>query len=939
MTRHWGLGLVLVLSIGGCNGGTGSPDTGTDAFASGYDGSATDAGTSDGGPRDAGDGGATTDGGPTDAGADAFTPPVCACATTAMGPTRGSAIAITPDDNTLVSVNRDVGSVTISRIDWSGTDPALSVVAEVPLATGVEPWQVAIDACGRCAYVVARQSQQVFRIEGIDTATPTVGPHVSVGSEPTALALSPNNTQLYVTNWVEGTVSVVDPVAMSVSSTIDLNAPLAATNRLGPAVTSRPALAHPRAIAITNNGDALDNDEAVLVTEWFATRTAPESATTADTTHAGLVYRIATGTSAVTTIDLPPVTNTGFQDHTGGTTGCYPNQLASITIEGTFAYVTSTCASPQGPLGVFQRGACVTNAQCSSFGGASTCVSGACSNVCVIDADCGAPTRAGACNVVGGGRCAPNLTDVQTTTHPALSIIDLGAGTASTTTLDARFADPTVASARMPLLPTDLGFRQGGFAYITAEGADAVFRLTITAGAITAVGSPSNHFIDLRRPTGDTLIRLPIGIAMASAHTYAFVADDGSRDVTALELSVQAIAGDQVSDFRIEQASALPTVGSPQDSVLRGRRFFTTGLGRWSLRGEAWGACAACHVDGLTDDVTWYFARGPRQSTSLDGTFASLDPTDQRILNWTGIFDEVADFEGNVRGVSGGIGAIVSANSMPPVVADRINVANESPPQQSLMGSSDDTANPSGTGTHPHSVIHDWSDIRNYIASIRSPRAPVGLVAADVTAGHALFADPSQGNCIGCHSGAKWTISRTFYVPGDTLNPVDGAASGLASITWNNPVPGFPAALFPSSTPGSQTMRFGVAATEQLQCSLRPVGTYGVSDPAINVLELRQDMLSAAEGNAATGHGYNVPSLLGLSVGGAYFHGGNARTLEEVFDTRFVGHHQSAIAQVFSPAPAQVRQLVAFLLSIDESTPTIAVPSPGSSGGVLCHYP
>jgi YVTN family beta-propeller protein len=957
------LSLILVLTSGyaGCGDGNmpgtdsgGSEDSGLHPDGGGSDGAApdggidsgnVDAGTVDAGNVDAGTVDASTVDGGSDAGTDAWARPACSCPITATGPTRGSAIALTPDDATLVSVNRDVGTVTVAHVDWTGADPSMTVTAELALGPTSEPWQVAIDACGECAYVVTREAQQVVRIEGLDTATPSVGPQLSVGSEPTALALTPNNATLYVTNWVDGTVTAIDPVTMTATGTIDLNETLVATGYVG-SLVARPALAHPRAIAITNNGDAYDDDETVLVTEWFAQRVAPESAAGADTTHVGLVYRFGVGTATASVIELPAVTDTGFADHTGGATGCYPNQIASITIDGAQAYVTSTCASPRGPLGVFTRGSCTSSAACVTFGGASTCdtTQHACTLACTMDADCGTGAAVGACQLPSG-ICRPNTSDVRTTTHPALSTVDLGAGTAITETLDTFFAAPAVASARMPLLPTDVAFN-GGTAFLAAEGADAVFRIAVSATGVTSVGSSAQDFINLRRPTGDSLIRLPIGIASASAYPYAFVANDGSRDVTALELAVDAIAGDQVADFRITSASTLPAAGSIQDSILRGRRFFTTGLGRWSLSGAAWGACAACHVDGLTDAVTWYFARGPRQSTSLDGSFASSDPTDQRIFNWTAINDEVADFEGNVRGVSGGVGAIVSMASSPPVGTDRIDTAGTTPPQQGLQGSSSDVADPVGTSPHAHSLIGDWNDIRNYIRTIRSPRAPTTLVAADVDSGRAIFGSTAQGNCVGCHSGAKWTISRVFYSPGDVPNDATASAAvtSLSSISWNIALGGFPTALFPTTTMASQRMRFGSPpAAEQIQCALRPVGTFGVSDPAIGVLELRQDMITAAQGNGVSSgdpaRGYNVPSLLGLSVGGAYFHGGNARTLEEVFDARFLQHHQSAVASVFSPSAAQVRQLVAYLLSIDESTTTYPIPARGYAGGDLCFYP
>ncbi len=867
-----------------------------------------------------------------DTGIDVPVGPKCTCHTTAPGSTRGAAIAITPDDKTLVSCNRDAGTVSVVRVDYSGAIPAMTSVAELDLGAGSEPWEVAVDACGQCAYVATRNGQKVVRIEGLATATPTVGPNVAVGSEPTAVALSPNGNHLYVANWVEGTISVVDPAAMAVTSTIDLNATLLATGLLGTTpATSRPALAHPRNLAVTNNGDANDDDESVLATEFYAQRTGPESVATADTNWEGLVYRIPVATGTATTIALPPVTDTKFNDHNNAVTGCFPNQVGAITVSGGFAWVTSTCASPKGPLGVFQKGACTVNTDCPALGSTCDTTKGACTLSCVQDTDCGTTSAAGACNVATGV-CAPNTSDVKTTTHPALSIVNLATGIATTTNLDAGFT--TVGSTRMPLLPSDIAFT-GTFAYLTAAGADATFRVTTSAGAITTFGSTNNAFINLRTSAADTLIRLPTGIAIGNAAAFAFVADDGSRDITALSLNAQAIAG---SPF---QASVLPTAGTAGDHVLRGKRFFTTGLGRWSLSGAAWGSCAACHPDGLSDNVTWYFNRGPRQSVSLDGSFASLDVTDQRIFNWTGIFEEVADFEGNTRGVSGGVGAIVSTLSTPPANSDRINLIAQTPIQQGLQGSTEDIANPAGASAHPHSTIGDWGDIKAYIQAIRSPRAPVGLVAADVVAGRTLFGS-GQGNCVGCHAGAKWTISKVFYAPGDTPNAATAsvATTSLGQTSWNANLNGFPAALFPTAVAGSQLMRFGnPPGAEQLQCSLRPVGTFGASDPMINVLELRQDMTTAGQGNGATGLGFNPPSLLGTQVGGPFFHAGNARTLEEVFASRFTGHYQSAVAAVFAPTAAQIRQLVAFMLSVDESTAALAIPPTGNTGGSICHYP
>jgi YVTN family beta-propeller protein len=999
MTRNQ-LALVRILSsaalatLAACGGGgsTTKPDggdAGADAYRGQDGGAPPDGGSggdtrSDGSPADSpaspdspgGDSGADTSVA-VDGPADASTAAVCA--TTAAGPTRGAAIAIGPDGTRLLAVNRDVGSVTLLSVDYSDGSPNMTVVKE--LSVGGEPWQVAIDGCGRTGYVVLRKDQMVVEITGID-ATPAVGRSAHVGSEPTSLALTPNNRKLYVSNWVDGTLSVIDAAAMTLSSTVDLNQALVGTGTLGAGATARASLAHPRGLAITNNGDANDDDESVYATEWFAQRTMPENAANlaaGDTNFEGLLYRVSSaGASAIA---LPPVANTGFPDAKGNMTGCFPNQVASVTIDGAFAYVTSTCASPVGPTGVFQKGACQIDASCTG-GAAGSCVNGSCKGSCVVDSDCGLPAVAGLCDVMNGGACKPFTANAKTTTHPAVTIVPLSGGAAPvTTTLDTLFSNTAdtqngTASARMPLLPTDMDFKPG-FGYVAAEGADGLFRLAISNGAIGKVGSATGDFIDVRT-SGSQSVRLPIGMVVHPSKAYAFVANDGTRDVTAIDLNTQAVATGASGPARVTATSALPQANTPQASELSGKRLFNTGLGRWSLQGAAWGSCAACHIDGLSDNVTWYFARGPRQSVSLDGTFASSDPTNQRILNWTAVFDEIADFEGNVRGISGGIGALISRANTPctvatqvtdcpnsqvcnaqtltcnPDVKDRINQLTQTPQQLGLQGSSDEMANPAGTGTHPHTAVNDWLDITSWIKTVRSPRAPSNLVAADVAAGMTIFSDPGQGNCVGCHSGPKWTISTRFYTPSDTLNDAFGstATTSLSNTSWNKPVAGFPAALFPSMTAGKETMRSGAPpGFEQIQCVLRPVGTIkangavptGVSDPAVNVLELRQDMATGAQGAGGTNAsdftlGFNPPSLLGMQVGAPYFHAGNARTLEEAFGATFVGHHQSPIAQVFNPTATQIQQLVAFLLSIDESTPPVAIPAAGNRGGDICFH-
>src|SRR5207253_10366973 len=106
-------------------------------------------------------------------------------------------------------------------------------------------------------------------------------------------------------------------------------------------------------------------------------------------------------------------------------------------------------------------------------------------------------------------------------------------------------------------------------------------------------------------------------------------------------------------------ASALPNAGTAEATAHLGEELFFSGRGPNSrMSSEAWGACVVCHPKGRSDNITWMFDAGPRQTISLDGTFAKVNPHDQRILNWSGVRDENQDFELNTRAVFGGRGLI-----------------------------------------------------------------------------------------------------------------------------------------------------------------------------------------------------------------------------------------------------------------------------------------
>ncbi|MEZ4392481.1 MAG: hypothetical protein R3A48_15440 [Polyangiales bacterium] len=836
---------------------------------------------------------------PNDVPADAPSPDVPAPLRARRAPTEGAAVAVSEDDALVVTANRMGASVAVFDVAWSDQGPTPTRRALLPFPDG-EPWAVVLGNDGDTAYVTLRRSQEVVEVRGL-RGTPAVARRVRVGSEPTGLAISPTGRRLFVANMADGTVSEVETATMSVLRSVDLNAHLAP--RLGPNGVARPGLAHPRALSVTNDGDLDDGDETVYVADFFGQpiSPAPVGVVGIDVAREGLVYRFAAGSGVASDpIALPPLEDTGFVDSYGLATGCFPSQLHGVTLRGGRLYVPTVCASPRGPVGP------------------------------ATDSRVDANFRKEVHSVVYAVDLAQGL---EVPRERALLTREVDA-------LYTRAMTADDASRRMPLIPAAIAFApSGGAAMVAAYGADALFRVRYGAdGALEEVAAPgAASFIDLRASDGNGGA-LPVGVAYAVRGTHAFALSEGTG-----MLSV-------VSDTGLNVARTAPAADPPaaglQALISRGRRLFATGTGRWSLRGQAWNSCESCHPDGLSDGVTWFFPRGPRQTPSLDGTYDS--DGNQRILNWTAMFDEVHDFELNTRNNSGGVGAIVHRDgdgSTPPRVttADRIvfDGTEAVPPQLATPGSN---AGLDGSTrlllpeflASVRSSRDDWRAIDAYVRAIRSPRAPSNLDPDDVTAGRALF---EAGNCQGCHGGAGWTVSRRWYSPGPMTN--DPMMGSLRMTAYTLPME-FPAALNPpanNSTRQAMLRLTGDPATlganDQILCVLRSVGTFptsldearsGVAPSGVSVLEWRADMRTTAQGAS----GYNPPSLVGVALGAPYFHAGNARTLEEALSATFATHARALSPQFLTNTKTratQVRQLVAFLLSLDDAATPFTGPT------------
>lgn len=608
-----------------------------------------------------------------------------------VGPLSSQPLALTADDSFLVVANPDNDSVTFFDV---GGDRNRRL-AEVPVQD--EPNGVAFTADGLTAYAANTVSGTVSVIplnlaNGV-IRRPTV--HIKVGTEPYALVMSPNGKTLYVANARSNDVSVIDTYSNTVQTTI---------SGVG---------LEPRGLAITNDGDDVDNDETLYVTNFLA---APfnNKIDGSDDSKAGLVSVVSTQTNAVTSvITVRPLADTGF-NATGDAlariapldplnpanftfvTGAYPNQLNNVTIKGGYAFLPNTGASPNGPVRF----------------------------------------------------------DVNT--HSLLSVLNRSTNQDANLTINMHKAVGVQTNPNKLFItqPVSMAFQHAGWnAYVISAASNIVVKVSAdpTTGAPTVQNDPTDPTRVLQIKVGKN----PRGIVLNSSDTRAFVMNYVSRDVNVLTLN----SGPEFVSATMQSAS-LPAPGSNEDKIHVGKELYFTSVGEFDMANpfsgaisgrmsnKGWGACGACHPNALSDNVVWIFPAGPRRTIPQHADF---DPSDlqngMRMLNWSANRDEQEDFELNIRGVSGGQGLIVLADGITPDpnVADFNPLASGGRIQLKVRG------------------IPAWDALKAFVQSgIRSPISPVLKSDPDVISGEAFF---RSANCQSCHGGASWTSSRVRFTP------------------------------------------------------------------------------------------------------------------------------------------------------------------------------
>jgi DNA-binding beta-propeller fold protein YncE len=788
-------------------------------------------------------------------------------------PTTSSPIALSSDNAFVWSVNPDDDSVSVIRADIDLEIQRFHV--------GQEPQSVALDPNNRYAFVANAADNSVSVISITTYITPGiingfVAQTFRTGAEPWNIVISPDGKRVYVANSGQDTISVIRADAFPPSLIGSVTLDDGACN-----VGDANRHFQPRGLAVTV-------DSTKLFVTRFLSFVKSGSTQGLDIGKEGVVCRLDIDTSAATigasvtfstSITLSPQ-DSGFNGEQA-----YPNQMQSIVIRGDKAYLPNIASAPAAPLRF--------NADTHAFVNRIDGVTG------------GSQSDGGAIN------------------------LHLGARVPEAGKTKLFFANPW-AMAFTNQAST-------GNAYVVSAASDLLVKLNVDAsGNLTFTnGVSTTRYIDLNDPanvitTTRNTGKNPLGIVIRNlgpGNNKAYVMNYVSRNVSVVNLDADAVVS-------VVNLTNLPAPGTSDEQLQVGREIFFSSRGNFDrpagttvtttnrLSSDGWQACSSCHFAGLTDGNIWAFAAGPRKSVPLNGTFSPNNPGDQRLLNYSAIFDEVEDFEINIRNVSGPGALTIPINgstfdpnhgllisdtgdiNTAPLVVNALTKANGGRPQLSV--------------TLPGSAAH-WpalTALKEWVRfGIRTPNGALttseltsgggsttgGLNPSDVAQGRRLF---FQQGCQVCHGGTKWSVSSKDF----TSPP---ASSEIA--TENPPI---------TTTVNTQYLPRFLANINSFNLNVTGAGNPITGTPSIGAIEKAatgQDGLGKDYNADGIGAGFNIPSLLGIWQLPPYYHNGACETLNCV-----VADVQHRTANFTVPDrlsnPANQAKVVAFLRSLDAQT-------------------
>jgi PKD repeat protein len=281
--------------------------------------------------------------------------------------------------------------------------------------------------------------------------------------------------------------------------------------------------------------------------------------------------------------------------------------------------------------------------------------------------------------------------------------------------------------------------KHGDFTYVAMPGNRGVEQLDLLNGTAAGTFVHSGYS--------------PDGVALTDDDRFLLAAAYLSREVTVYDTTVNG--SEPVQHLALLDSEPLAP------AVLRGKQLFNDAADT-RITSSGYIACAECHLDGDSDGRVWDFTQrgeGLRNTTSLLGHAGTGDGP----IHWSGNFDEVQDFEGDIRSQFEGTGLMSDADFH--------------------TGTRDQPLGDKKAGISP-----DLDALAAYLDSLKaepvSPfRAADGSLTPAAQRGKALFESAALG-CTTCHSGPRLTDSH-FVTPTlallhdvGTLTPASGQRLG-----------------------------------------------------------------------------------------------------------------------------------------------------------------
>ena len=329
--------------------------------------------------------------------------------------------------------------------------------------------------------------------------------------------------------------------------------------------------------------------------------------------------------------------------------------------------------------------------------------------------------------------------------------------------------------------------------------------------------------------------RAPQGLALSPDGKTLFVSNFMDRSVGVFDLKPLIVQG----QHGVTALATLNAVGTEKlaATVLRGKQFFYDARDTRLAR-DRYMSCASCHNDGGHDGRVWDltgFGEGLRNTIALRGRAGA-----QGFLHWSNNFDEVQDFEGQIRALAGGTGLMTDA---------AFNTGTRSQP----------------LGDRKAGLSADLDALAAYVGSLGSfdvsPYRPgSATLSADASAGQALFASM---NCAACHAGTAFTNSGSnTLVNIGTIKPSSG--SRLYGALTGIDVP-----TLRDVWATAPYLHDGSAPT--LEAAVRAHNNVSISDANLAKLtaylrEIGRDEGPAPTANGLVGSYYNNTSLSGSAV-------------------------------------------------------------------------